>query len=215
MNAIEECKWQEKEWVLTTPEDEEQKKMKAMEDAALYNDKFGDHMVDTSRKEKLKYVSKEALNELNCDHWYKSVHQKKGNYVGLLNAPTFQVSGKSMEGYSSVEEATEKTRLETMSHAELVKLLKKHKTTAYSKGSAPSDDERPGSGRSDEEDSSSESLSGSSSSSGSSFKRKRRWMTPLLLVMEETLLLANQARMNSPLSRSLCCCERGPAASNT
>jgi hypothetical protein len=170
VNAIEDCRWNEKEMIITTPEDEEQEKLKAMEDAAWYNDEFGDHMVDTSKKEKMQYASKEALDELNCDHSYKSVHQKKGNYVGSPDAPTFQVGGKAMEvDISSDEEEDEGgVDLEKMSHAELVKLLKKTKIAAKSKGSPPSDEEKSGSGRSVEEDSSSGSSSSSSSSSGSS-----------------------------------------------
>jgi hypothetical protein len=159
-NTIDDCKWEDKGWVLTTPEDEENDKLKAIEDAAWYNDEFGDHMVDTSKKEKLKYASKEALDELNCDHSYKSVHQKKGNYVGSPDAPSFQLGGKSRKGADEVmeegdSEEEEGVELAKMSHADLVKLLKKHNITSNSKGSPPKDDEGSGFGRNAEGDSSS------------------------------------------------------------
>lgn len=137
--------------MLTTPEDEEQEKMKGMEDAAWYNDEFGDHMVEISRKEKLKYASKEALDELNCDHLYKSVYQKKGNDVGSPDAPSFQVGSKSMEKDDSVDEEKAETVLEKMSCTELIKLLRKHKITTNSKGSPPSDNKGSSSGHSVED----------------------------------------------------------------
>jgi uncharacterized membrane protein YgcG len=171
VNAIEDCKWDEKNQVLFTPEDEEQEKMKAIEEAAWYNDEFGDHMVDSNKKEKMQYASKEALDELNCDHSYKSFHQKKGNYVGSPDAPSFQVGGKSMEVDILSDDEVEEVAVdyEKMSHAELVKLLKKH-TISNSKGSPPSDKEGSGSGSSVEGSGSSSGSSSSSGTSGSSVK---------------------------------------------
>jgi hypothetical protein len=79
VNMVSECKWDEKLMILTTPEDAENEKIRAMEEAAWYNDEFGDHMVDTSKKEKVPYASKEALDDLHCEHSFKTIHQKKGN----------------------------------------------------------------------------------------------------------------------------------------
>jgi hypothetical protein len=172
VNAIKDCKWDEMTQGLTTPEDEEQEKMKAMEEAAWYTDEFGDHMVDTSRKEKMQYASKEALDELNCDHSYKSVHQKKGNYVGSPDAPSFQVGGKTVEVDLSGDDDEEKegaVDYDKMSHADLVKLLKKH-SISNSKGSPPSDNEESGSGSSVEGSGSEDDSSSTSGSSGSSMK---------------------------------------------
>ena len=78
VNSISKCSWDNKSWYLTTPEDAEQEKLKRMEDAAWYSDVFGDNMVDTSKKEKQQFANKEALDELHCDHSFKSIHQKKG-----------------------------------------------------------------------------------------------------------------------------------------
>jgi hypothetical protein len=39
-NSVDECKWEEKGWVLSTPEDEANDKLKAIEEAAWYNDEF-------------------------------------------------------------------------------------------------------------------------------------------------------------------------------
>ena len=52
VNAIADCKWDEETMVLSMPEDGETEKMKEMEEAAWYRDEFGDHMMDTNKKEK-------------------------------------------------------------------------------------------------------------------------------------------------------------------
>jgi hypothetical protein len=75
VDSIGKCKWDEKLWVLETPEDAENEKRRAMENAAWYNDEFGDHMVDMSKKEKREYANKEALDELHGDHSFKTIHQ--------------------------------------------------------------------------------------------------------------------------------------------
>jgi hypothetical protein len=73
VNSIGGCKWDKKLWVLETPEDAENEKHRAMESAAWYNDEFGDHMVDTSKKERREYANKEALDELHGDHSFKTI----------------------------------------------------------------------------------------------------------------------------------------------
>jgi hypothetical protein len=52
VNAITRCKWDKEKKVLTTPEDEANEKMRALEKAAWYNNMFGEHMVDAGKKEK-------------------------------------------------------------------------------------------------------------------------------------------------------------------
>ena len=78
------------DWCVDYSKDEENEKAKTMEEAAWYSDEFGDHMVDTSRKEKAAFATKEALVELHCDHSFKSIHQKKGNYVGSPDVLRFE-----------------------------------------------------------------------------------------------------------------------------
>jgi hypothetical protein len=47
VNGIDKCSWEKEHWIMTTPEDAENEKLKAIEEAAWYNDEFGDHMVRT------------------------------------------------------------------------------------------------------------------------------------------------------------------------
>jgi uncharacterized membrane protein YgcG len=166
VNSIEQCKWDAETRVLTTPEDEENEKAKLMEEAAWYNDEFGDHMVDTSKKEKAAFATKEALAELNCDHSFKSIHQKKGNYVGSPDAESFQLgsSKKPMEVDSDGDDDEEYLNL---SQEELIALLKKSKLEAKKTVGSQPNSERSGSGSSVEGSESSSGSSGSSSSSSS------------------------------------------------
>jgi hypothetical protein len=123
VNSIEKCKWDAETCVSTTLEDAENDKIKAMEEAAWYNDEFIYHMVDTSRKEKAAYATKEALEELNCDHSYKSIHHKKGNYVGSPDVESFQLGSSKkpvdVDGDDSMNE-----ECKNLSSAELIALLK-------------------------------------------------------------------------------------------
>lgn len=52
-------------------------------------------MVDTTKKEKDKFASKEALDELNCDHSHATVHKKKGTYEGSPGALEFRLGSQS------------------------------------------------------------------------------------------------------------------------
>jgi uncharacterized membrane protein YgcG len=167
VNSIEQCKWDAETRVLTTPEDEENNKAKMMEEAAWYNDEFGDHMVDISRKEKAAFATKEALVELNCDHSFKSIHQKKGNYVGSPDAESFQLgsSKKPMEVDSDGDDDEEYLNL---SQEELIALLKKSKFEVKKTVGSQPNSERSGSGSSVEGSESSSGSSGSGSSGSGS-----------------------------------------------
>lgn len=177
VNSIEQCKWDAETRVLTTPEDEENDKAKALEDAAWYNDEFGDHMVDTSRKEKAAFASKEALAELNCDHSFKSIHQKKGNYVGSPDAESFQLgsSKKPMEVDSDGDDDEEYLNL---SQKELIAMLKQSKLDAKKTVGSQPNSERSGSGSSVEgSESGSDSSSSGSSVSGESVENAKNQAT--------------------------------------
>ena len=127
VNMIGQCIWDEKLWGLTTPEDAENEKLQAMEDAAWYNDEFGNHMVGTSKKEKMTHANKEALDELHCDHSYKTIHQKKGNQLDVAEGEAFKIGieTKPME-IDSNEEDGEEVDYTNLSSEELIALLKKH-----------------------------------------------------------------------------------------
>jgi hypothetical protein len=172
VNGMSSCKWEREHWILTTPEDAENEKLKAMEDAAWYNDEFGNHMVDVSRKEKVEYASKEAMAELHCDHSYKSIHQKKGNYVGSPGEESFQLGSKGKPVYVDGEAVGDEEGYGNLTPAELIAMLKKHNISPKGAVGSPPSKEGSGSGRSVEggesTDSSAASSSGSSVSDESS-----------------------------------------------
>jgi hypothetical protein len=155
--------------------------LEKLEEAAWYKDEFGDHMVDTSRKEKKKFAGKEALDELNCDYSFKSVHYKTGNYVGSPGEATIDLGKKrgtasdevdlTKEGEDSEVEADGENVGEIdysgLSSAELIALLQKHKIAPGNKGSPPNGNSTAGTGGGSEE-SDDESSSSSSSTSDDS-----------------------------------------------
>jgi hypothetical protein len=165
VNSIGQCKWDAETSVLTTPEDAEYEKVKAIEEAAWYNDEFGDHMVDTSRKEKATYATKEALEELNCDHSFKSIHHKKGNYVGSPDAEFLQLGSRKKPMEVDTEEGSIEEEYKNLSSAELIALLKQAKLGNKGTVGSQPNSEWSGSGSSVE---GSESSSGSFSASPSS-----------------------------------------------
>jgi hypothetical protein len=180
VNAITRCKWDKEKKVLTTPEDEANEQMRALEKAAWYNNMFGEHMVDTGKKEKNQYAAKEMLDELNAGHSFKSVHKKKGNYQGTPGAVEFDLSGRKDErgAAGSVGRGTAKSvgsakSLEGMSREELIALMRKHNISPKTVGSQPTKgNSEADSGRGAEVEclssgSSSESLSDESSGEGS------------------------------------------------
>ena len=116
-------------------------------------------MVDLDRQEKKGFSNQEDLDELHCDHSYKSIHHRKGNYVGSPGADTFQVGGKSKEG----DEEGDATGYGNLSTAELIALLKQHKIAPGQTVGSPPKSKRSGSGHGAEEEEESSS-SGSSSS---------------------------------------------------
>jgi hypothetical protein len=145
VNAITtRCKWDKEKKVLTTPEDEANEKMRALETAAWYNNMFGEHMVDTGKKEKNQYAAKEMLDELNAGHSFKSVHKKKGNYQGTPGAVEFDLSGRkdgrgaagSVGGGTAKSVGSAKS-LEGMSREELIALMRKHNISPKTVGSQP------------------------------------------------------------------------------
>jgi hypothetical protein len=172
VNAIDQCTWDKETRVLTTPEDAENERMDKLEEAAWYKDEFGDHMVDTSRKEKKKFAGKEALDELNCDYSFKSVHYKTGTGGESLDLGSKR-SNKLKDEVDLTEEVEEAEGDGTneggidysgLSSAELIALLQKHKIAPGKTGSPPTGNSTAGTGGGEEE-SDEESLSSDSSDS--------------------------------------------------
>jgi hypothetical protein len=57
VQAIDSCQWNEETRVLTTPQDEENKRLAAMESVPWYKDAFGANVFDMSKKERSKQLS--------------------------------------------------------------------------------------------------------------------------------------------------------------
>ena len=150
--------------VLSTPDDEEIGKKMKMEEAAWYVDMFQDDMED-SKKKKIAFASKEALDELHCDHSFKSIHQRKGTSVTSSNGESEKAG--SVNNPMQVEEDASmgERQYENLSSEELVALLKKHNITPQGTVGPPPNSGRPGTGTGNEAMESSDS---SGSSSGSS-----------------------------------------------
>ena len=164
---VKNCVWDEQTRTLTTPADAEEEKKKKMEEAAWYSDVFGDNMLDMSRQEKASFAQKEALEELHCDHSYKSIHQKKGNYVGSPGAESFQV-GQRQVGTAGEDEEMADEGFENLSPAELIAMLKRHNISPRGPVGSPPNSERSGSGHDAEAEESDSSSSSSDSSNESS-----------------------------------------------
>jgi hypothetical protein len=177
------CKWDKDKKILTTPEDEEEAKTKALEEAAWYNDAFGDFMDKTSKKKgQPKYTDPENIYDLDGVHSVKTINQKPGSvkgYGGSPGAPTFQVGGNKKQPADKGGETIEidddvdddMSALSNLSRDELIARLKEARVSPKPTGSAPdSGSKRSHSKTSGDEESSSSSDSSSdySSSSGSS-----------------------------------------------
>lgn len=161
---IDNCKWEEESRVLTTPQDEENEKLAAMESAAWYKDAFGDNVFDLRKKEKAKKLSASEMEDLHAEHSVKTVGKTPGRYEGSPGVQTFVVGQK--KGKVSAEGKAQDTEdFEKFTREELLELLRKTKITPQGKGSRPRA-KRAGVGDNDVDANS--SISGSSSSSADS-----------------------------------------------
>ena len=97
---IDNCKWDAETRVLTTPQDEENEKLAAMESAAWYKDAFGDNVFDMSKKDKAKKLSASELEDLHVEHSVNTAGKKPGHYEGSPRADTFVVGKKKRKGTS-------------------------------------------------------------------------------------------------------------------
>jgi hypothetical protein len=77
---IDHCQWNAEARVLTTPQDEENEKLVAMESAAWYKDAFGENVFDMSKREKTKKLSASELEDLHTEHSVKTAGKKPGHY---------------------------------------------------------------------------------------------------------------------------------------
>jgi hypothetical protein len=166
VHDIDNCKWDAVSRIITTPQDEENEKLAAMESAAWYKDAFGDNVFDMSKKEKPKKLSAREMEDLHAEHSVKTAGKQPGRYEGSPGAQTFVVGQK--KGKASAE-GNAQASVDLFTREELLELLRKTKITPQGKGSQPRAN-RAGDGNNDVDDDSliSESSSSSAGSSASS-----------------------------------------------
>ena len=165
VQVIVECKWDAETRVLTTPQDEENERLAAMESAAWYKDAFGGNVFDMSKKEKAKQLSAMEMEDLHAEHSVKTAGKKPGRYEGSPGVETFVV-GQKKGGQSSGANSSESDEdLGKCTKEELLEMLRAAKITSQGKGSQPRAKKAGGAGKDADGDS---SMSGSYTSSGSS-----------------------------------------------
>ena len=199
---IEKCNWDNETMVLTTPDDEEIGKKMKMEEAAWYVDMFEDD-VDDSKKKKIAFASKEALDELHCDHSFKSIHQKKGTSATSSNGESEKAGSADNPMQVENDASVGERQYENLSPEELVALLlKKHNITPQGTVGPPPNSGRSGTGTGEEAMESSDSSGSSSGSSGVVAVAPPQALlrrTPLPLVLRVTPLRpARAAVVDSP-----------------
>ena len=96
---MQECKWDKKTKILTTPDDEENAKAQALEEAAWYKDKFAAH---TSGKGtsggKKQFAAPEMLYDLDGAHSVQTLHEWPGKgYADMPGAATINLGDKFRE----------------------------------------------------------------------------------------------------------------------
>eukprot|EP00956_Cyclotella_meneghiniana_P018468 scaffold30756_cov39-Cyclotella_meneghiniana.AAC.6 len=125
---IEKCNWDNETMVLSTPDDEEIGKKMKMEEAAWYVDMFQDDG-DDSKKKKIAFASKEALDKLHCDHSFKSIHQRKGTSANSSKVDSEKAGSADNPMQVEDDASVGERQYENLSPEELVALLKKHNIT--------------------------------------------------------------------------------------
>jgi hypothetical protein len=169
VQAIDSCQWNEETRVLTTPQDEENERLAAMESAAWYKDAFGANVFDMSKKERPKQLSSSQLEDLHAEHSVKTAGKKPGRYEGSPGVETFVEGQKKRSQSSGAKTTATDEDLEKFTREELLAMLRKTKITSQGKGSQPRANRACVGGKDTDGDSSiSESGSSSDSSNSSS-----------------------------------------------
>ena len=163
-NEVDACKWDAEKLVLTTPQDEENAKAAALEQAAWYKDAFGENAFDLSKKEKKKQLGAKELEDLHAECSVKTVSKKPGRYEGSPGAEMFVVGQRRADKSAEVRNADD---LEHLSKEELLRMLRGAHISPQ-KGSQPARSKAGASGSDAGESSSSGEHSGMDSGSSSS-----------------------------------------------
>lgn len=177
---ILKSKWDPVARKMTLPQDEEEKAIKALAEAAWYKDEFGSHMKDKSRKEAREEFADEAfLYDHDGDKSVKTIHSKKGTsevYKGSPHAPTFSLGRPEAIHRSGDDDVQDDiSAISEMSKVELVAMCKalkiQQKAASQNQGSPPDISNNKASGmatRDGSKDQSAETISSGDSSSSSS-----------------------------------------------
>ena len=119
--------------------------------------------IDTS--EMKDRIVQEALDELHCDHSFKSIHQRKGTPANSSKVDSEKAGSADNPMQVEDDASVGERQYENLSPEELVALLKKHNITPQGTVGPPPNSGRSGTGTGEEAMESSDS---SGSSSGSS-----------------------------------------------
>ena len=163
VDDIEKCSWDSEKLILTTPQDEENAKLAAMENAAWYKDEFGGNVFDMEDKEKKEFSTKEQMEDLYEEKSFQTVTRKKdgtGRGVGFTD-------GEAAIPQATMKEGGDGESLSKLTKEQLIERLMRKAEISSNSGSLPS-----GSNSAVDAvgsvDGSDDSSSGSSSSSSSS-----------------------------------------------
>ena len=113
---INKCTWDEKNWTLTTPMDEENAKRKKLEDAAWYQSDYGAQLTKGKKGAKDDFLAPEDIYKLDDDHTYKTLNERPGTYKGSPGAETLDL-GKVKEKPKEVDLTREEDEMSVMTNA--------------------------------------------------------------------------------------------------
>ena len=89
LHTMDKCTWDEKQLILTTPEDKQREEEEAMEKAAWYKDAFA-----AQGTPKKTYANRSMMFNMDDAHSVTSIHHRPGKiYAGSPGAATIDLSG--------------------------------------------------------------------------------------------------------------------------
>ena len=168
------CSWDSKSMAISTPDDEEEERLMAIEKASWYKDTFGDILKSAGKREHRDYAAPELLYDIDGEQSVKTIHERSGKgYKGTPGAETLDLGSKTRDRTVidvDLDVGDSLSQVSNMSREELIALVKQQaKISSDKRGSAPPNaDDKSHSSSSAEEDGSSGSDHSSSSSSSSS-----------------------------------------------
>lgn len=138
VKEVPKCKWEASTWVLTTPQDEANAKLAAIESAAWYKDEFGENIVDMEGKEKKAYSSKEQLEELYDEKSHKTVSKKAGAKTAVEFGDVRDIDDVMAEEDGGGEEEEDEADLSKLTKEQLIERLMRKAEINSNSGSRPS-----------------------------------------------------------------------------